>query len=241
MRLRVLVVSDVRVVQEGLSTVLARQDSIDVVSSVDTLQAAVQGARLQPDVLLLDAARLNSVEQVRDLVAAVRGCKVVAFGVRDTDEEIFTLAAAGTAGYVHACAASEDVVRVLERVMRDELPCSARAAASLYRRVAALSQDSGERGSADAAHGPVSLSPRELEIAHLIDDGLSNKQIGRQLGIEPATVKNHVHNLCEKLNVHRRGEAVARIRALLRTRAAPRLRARRPDPASPGASALEAS
>ena len=60
------------------------------------------------------------------------------------------------------------------------------------------------------------LSRRELQIAQLIDCGLTNKQIGRRLGIEAATVKNHVHNLCEKLQVHRRGEAVARIRAISR-------------------------
>ena len=63
------------------------------------------------------------------------------------------------------------------------------------------------------------LSRRELEIAHLVDCGLTNKQIGRKLGIEAATVKNHVHNLCEKLEVHRRGEAAARIRAIAQARA----------------------
>ena len=60
------------------------------------------------------------------------------------------------------------------------------------------------------------LSPRELQIAHLIENGLANKEIGRRLGIEAATVKNHVHNMCEKLKVHRRGEVAARIRAILR-------------------------
>jgi DNA-binding CsgD family transcriptional regulator len=147
--------------------------------------------------------------------------------------------------------------------MCDELPCSPRAAASLYRRVAALSRretdvgvgnahasgsggpgnahanGSGVTGNAHAngagnahasriATGPgnrgaanfgLPLSPRELQIAQLIDCGLTNKQIGRELGIEAATVKNHVHNMCEKLDVHRRGEAAARIRAISRARA----------------------
>jgi DNA-binding NarL/FixJ family response regulator len=57
------------------------------------------------------------------------------------------------------------------------------------------------------------LSRRELQIAHLIERGLTNKQIGRELGIEAATVKNHVHNMCEKLNVHRRGEVASRLRS----------------------------
>jgi len=71
---------------------------------------------------------------------------VVAFGVKETDEEILAVAAAGTAGYVRNSAESSDVVRVLGRVMCDELPCSPRTAASLYRRVAALSRADRDPG-----------------------------------------------------------------------------------------------
>jgi DNA-binding NarL/FixJ family response regulator len=213
MKLRVLVVSNVRVVREGLNSVLARRGAVEVVSTVDMLHARDQSTELHPDVVLFDAARQDSVEFVKDLVASAPHSKVVAFGVKETDEEILALAAAGTAGYVRESAESSDVVRVLEQVMCDELPCSPRAAASLYRRVAVLSQ-----GGNDPCTMP--LSRRELQIAQLIDCGLTNKQIGRELGIEAATVKNHVHNLCEKLKVHRRGEAVARIRAISRARAA---------------------
>ena len=274
-----------------MHSVLAGKDEIEVVSTVDTQHAREQGARLHPDVILFDAARRDSVEFLKDLVASAPDSKVVAFGVKETDEEILALAAAGTAGYVCNSAESSDVVKVLEQVMCDELTCSPRAAASLYRRVAALSRGdtdpvgngsvhssdtgngsggshssdtgngsggghgsdtgSGSGGShssdtggdSDSSHSSdtgggsgssggndagtandnghsngngLPLSRRELQIAHLIDCGLTNKQIGRELGIEAATVKNHVHNLCEKLDVHRRGEAAARIRAISR-------------------------
>jgi two-component system, NarL family, nitrate/nitrite response regulator NarL len=210
MMLRVLVVSDVRVVREGLNSLLAQRAGVDVVSTVDMLHAGDCSAQLRPDVVLVDAARQDSAERVKDLVASVPNSKVVAFGVKETGEEVLALAAAGTAGYVRESAESRDVVRVLEQVMCDELPCSPRAAATLYRHVATLSHGGDEAGGADDA---MALSRRELQIANLIDCGFTNKQIARRLGIEAATVKNHVHNLCEKLNVHRRGEAVARIRA----------------------------
>jgi len=247
-------------VQEGLHSVLAGREEVDVVSTVDTVHAREQSALLRPDVVLFDAARHDSVELLKDLVASAPNSRVVAFGVKETDEEILALAAAGTAGYVCNSAESGDVVRVLERVMRDELQCSPRAAASLYRRVAALSRGDADpiavghpgvaghldvdvaghgvavghataaghlgvasqavtigNGNVNASHiAGTPLSRRELQIAQLIDCGLTNKQIGRELGIEAATVKNHVHNLCEKLNVHRRGEAAARIRAISR-------------------------
>jgi two-component system, NarL family, nitrate/nitrite response regulator NarL len=226
--MRVLIVSDVRIVQEGLRLLLAQHEAVELVSAADTLHARDQTERLHPDVVLFDATRADA-ERARELVDELPGSRVVAFGVKETDAQILALAAAGTAGYVRDSAPSADVVGVLERVMRDELPCSARAAASLYRQVAKLSHGAGERNPQDgperAAEGrsasmariPLAgLSRRELEIAHLIDCGLSNKEIARRLGIEAATVKNHVHNLCEKLHVHRRGAALARLRALLR-------------------------
>jgi DNA-binding NarL/FixJ family response regulator len=212
-------VSDVRLVQQGLGLLLTQQHGVDVVSTVDMLHAKEHSARLHPDLVLLDAARLGCLEFVKDLVEAAPDCKVVAFGVKERDEEILALAAAGTAGYVRDSAESSDVVSVLKGVMCGELPCSPRAAASLYRRVAMLSPRSHDTADVSVSHDicPLPLSRRELQIAHLIDRGLTNKEIARQLRIEAATVKNHVHNICRKLNVHRRGEAIARIRTMLRT------------------------
>jgi len=126
------------------------------------------------------------------------------------------LAAAGIAGYVRDDAAAEDVVAVLKSAMRDELLCSPRAAATLCHHVAVLSRDG--HGGLPAESPAPALSKRELEIGELIDRGLSNKQIARQLGIQVTTVKNHVHNIFDKLKVHRRGEAAACLRTALRRR-----------------------
>lgn len=223
MILRVLVVSDVEVVRDGLQSALSQQEEVNVVGTVGLLHARDQSEQLNPDVVLLDAGRHSSVEFVKDLVTAAPRSKVVAFGVKETEEEILALAAAGTAGYIRESVKSGEIATVLQRVMRNELTCSPRAAASLFHRIGTLSQrDNGSQsnsGSVDIESShvatPVPLSPRELQIAHLIDLGLTNKVIGRQLGIEATTVKNHVHNICAKLKVHRRGEATARIRAIL--------------------------
>jgi len=165
------------------------------VSTTDLRHAGDQSASLRPDVVLLDAAHRDSLDLVKDLVASAADSKVIAFGVKETEEEILALAAAGTAGYVRESVESCDLVRVLERVMFDELPCSARVAGSLYRHVAMLSH-AGNDPAGDGHDSPAPLSRRELQIAQLIDCGLTNKAIGRKLGIQAATVKNHVHNLC---------------------------------------------
>ncbi|MHB1224850.1 MAG: response regulator transcription factor, partial [Gemmatimonadaceae bacterium] len=84
--------------------------------------------------------------------------------------------------------------------------------AGLYRRVSALAAALGGAGAGLAPGGQCAeLTPREREIISLVERGLSNKQIGAQLSIELATVKNHVHNILEKLQVRRRSDAVARV------------------------------
>jgi DNA-binding NarL/FixJ family response regulator len=215
--LRVLVVSDVRLLQDGVARSLGQHRRMSVVGTVDAAGAEAEARALRPDVILFDATRPSRIEQAKQLVAELPDSKIVAFGVSETEDEILALAAAGVAGYVREDALAEEAVQVVDSVMRHELVCSPRAAASLYHRVAVLSQN---------GTGPIAdptLSRRELEIAQLIERGLSNKEIARRLGIEATTVKNHVHNILDKLKVHRRGEAAARIRAslLVRPPAAP--------------------
>jgi DNA-binding NarL/FixJ family response regulator len=84
--------------------------------------------------------------------------------------------------------------------------CSPRLAATLLRRVAVLAADRAQ------PRVEARLTARELEIVELIDEGLSNKEIASRLCIEVPTVKNHVHNILEKLDVRGRAEAAARVR-----------------------------
>jgi two-component system, NarL family, nitrate/nitrite response regulator NarL len=209
--MRILVVSDVRIVLEGLHSVLAQQNGVDIISTVDMRHATHRSAQLNPDIVLFDAVRLESIGIVKDLVASSPRTKVVAFGVKEIEAQMLALAAAGTAGCVCDSAASGDMVKVLQQVVAAALP---------YQQLATPSPDGGDNGHADPHADPMPLSRRELQIAHLIENGLTNKQIARQLGIVAATVKNHVHNMCEKLKVHRRGQVAARTRALLRACAA---------------------
>src|SRR5262249_26135221 len=115
-------------------------------------------------------------------------------------------AEAGIHGYVTRDGSVNDVVVAIQSAVRGEVACSPRVAALLFQRVATLSE---------ATHGVQArpmLTRRELEIAGLITEGLSNKEIARSLRISSATVKNHVHNVLEKLQIRRRGEAAARLR-----------------------------
>jgi DNA-binding NarL/FixJ family response regulator len=204
-----LVVAETRLYRDGLVEILARHPRVEVVGSasdLETARAAIAEGR--PDAVLADVGLAGDTAALREIVASAPGGRVIAFGVVDSEQAIIDFAEAGVAGYVPRDAALDDLVAVVEGVMRDEVICSPRVARTLLRRVGALARER-------APNGPeVHLTSRETQIVALIDEGLSNKEIASRLQIEVATVKNHVHNLIEKLGVRRRAEAAARVRAL---------------------------
>lgn len=198
----VLVVAEVRLFREGLARALG--GAAYVVEATARSEAAAAIATLRPDVVLADAASVRRSDLVPR--AAQIGAKVVAFAVAEEDEaEVLACAEAGVAGFVDRDATLDDVTAALQAVLQGDVRCSPRVAAMMIRRVAALA--------GVGAQGPDrNITPREREISSLIDLGLSNKEIAVRLGIETATVKNHVHSLLEKLQVRRRGEAAALLR-----------------------------
>jgi DNA-binding NarL/FixJ family response regulator len=127
----------------------------------------------------------------------------VALGMHESETEIIACAEVGVAGYVPRGGSLSDAFEAVEAVARGEMRCSPRIAGFLFRHIATLSHD--RAGPAPAA----ALTAREAQILKLLQEGLSNKMISRNLGIELPTVKNHVHSLLGKLGVHRRAEAVS--------------------------------
>lgn len=202
-KLCVVIVSEVRLYRDGLAAVLSAYDGIEIVARTSHWRAAVPlVARLRPDVVLADLPVVEARDAVRQLVdAGSLTVNVVVMSIGSQDGDVVPWAEAGVAGFVAREDSIDDLVGVITSVSRDEMPCSPRVAATLLRRVAALA--------ADRPALPSRLTSREQEILSLIEHGLSNKEIGRTLSIQLATVKNHVHNILEKLQVNRRADAVA--------------------------------
>jgi len=205
---RILIVADVRLYRDGLAQALARVPEFQVLDSLGSLSLAVEVVLgLEPDVVLVDMASAGSHVLVREIATLAPATRVVALGIPEVDGDVIACAEAGIAGYVSRDASLEDLIAAIQRAGRGELLCSPKVAGSMLRHIAFLS--AGRKG----VFATDSLTGREREILRLIDQGCSNKDIARRLGIEVATVKNHVHNLLEKLQVHRRAEAAARLRA----------------------------
>jgi DNA-binding NarL/FixJ family response regulator len=201
-----MVLSDVRLLREGLVQVLSKTAGIQVVGEADLLGTPDQIVRCDPDALLLDASGGDAFAKLLLVRAALPDLRIVAFGVAEADEAMMAWAEAGAAGFVARGASAKDVVTALRGAMRGELVCSPRAAGLLLGRLRALA---APRLAVFPSRYP--LTQREREIAQLMRDGLSNKLIARRLGIRIATVKNHVHSILAKLHLSRRSEVAAQL------------------------------
>jgi two-component system, NarL family, nitrate/nitrite response regulator NarL len=203
----VLIIDNTRLYREGLTARLAPEAGIErVVPAADGQTALYHLSMLPIDVVLLNMATSASIAVLHAVVEAAPQVPVVALAVPDSDDEVIACAEAGVAGYLQRQDSFGDLLAVIRSVAQGETLCSPRVAATLLRRVATLA---AEHRSAPEA---TSLTAREREVVGLIDQGMSNKEIARRLCIEVRTVKNHVHNILQKLQVSRRGEAAARLR-----------------------------
>lgn len=200
---RALIAGRSRVHREALATVLAQGDRVRVVATAsrpDEVLARLDEER--PDIVLIDLTMPDVVRTVANIKARAPDVKVVAIALGETEAEVVELAEAGVAGYVLPDGSIEDLLVAVESAVRGELYCPPRVSFTLLRRVGALA---AQIKAEERAEGPLSaLTSREWEIIELVDQGMSNKEIARHQGIELTTAKNHVHNILNKLHVHKR-------------------------------------
>ena len=208
--LRILVVWGVRFLGEGLAELLERDPFVAVVGlCTDLSEAVALTPVVQPDVILLDARIPEAAVAVRRALDIAPGMRIVASGVRETEDDILAWAEAGVIGYIPGTAALGDFTRLVKDIHAGEQDCSSRVAAGLLRQVGLIAR----RGTSPTIRllAP-SLTKREWQVAELIRSGLSDKEIARRLNISLATTKSHVHNLLGKLSVRRRNQVADYVR-----------------------------
>jgi len=196
---------------------LGEQKDIVVIGKAPSGHVALeQIKKLRPDVALIDTGMpdKDGIEVTKALHQEAPEVRVIILGVIDLTEEIMACIEAGAAGYVLKEDSFDHLIDTIHSVHRGESFCSPQITASLFSRIAELASESMPK----IPPGSIKLTSRELEIINLIAEGLPNKEIAQRLFIETQTVKNHVHNILDKLQLHNRFEAVqyARERNLLK-------------------------
>ena len=208
-QIRLFVVSGVRLVREGLARSVHTRRCMDmtVVGYAGFAEAeTARVAELKPDVVLVDLANDEGMAAAETLRSLCPDSRLVAFSVADTVEDVFACAAAGFSGYVTREASVDVLLRAVRAARDGEMTCSPHIAAALFNQLA------DRLNPPKPANGASVLTVRERQVLMLSDEGWSNKEIGRRLQISPATVKNHIHSILQKLNVEGRGRAAALIR-----------------------------
>jgi DNA-binding NarL/FixJ family response regulator len=203
--LRVLVADDHPLFRSGLRDMLQSAPGIDVVAAVaDGAEVVRVALETQPDVVLMDIRmpEVNGIEATRRIVDAQPATRVLVLTMYEDDDSVFAAMRAGARGYMLKGSDQEDVLRAVRAVGAGEAIFGPAIAGRL------VAYFSASRSSAFPQ-----LTERERSVLELIADEQTNQAIARQLQLNLKTVRNHVSNIFNKLQVADRAEAMVKARS----------------------------
>ncbi len=198
-------VDDQELFRRGLIMLLSGDTDIEVVGEAsDGITATELAVKTAPDVILLDVRmpRRTGVEACRGIKEAVPSAKIIMLTVSDEEADLYESVKNGASGYLLKDSSIEEVAQAIRVVNEGQSLISPSMAVKLIDEFKQMSKPEREQGPA------LRLTERELEVLRLVAKGLNNREVAKELFISENTVKNHVRNILEKLQLHSRMEAV---------------------------------
>ena len=206
-RIRVLVADDHALYRRGLEMVLGQEDDIEIVGEAsDGAEAIRRTEELLPDVVLMDIRmpRRSGIEACTAIKEIVPSTKIVILTISDEESDLYEAVRAGANGYLLKDVPGEEIADGIRAVAGGQSLISPSMASKLLSEFAAMIKKNEERPQMPVPR----LTDRELQVLKLVARGMANKEIAVELFISENTVKNHVRNILEKLQLHSRMEAV---------------------------------
>ncbi|HKZ50161.1 MAG TPA: response regulator transcription factor [Dehalococcoidia bacterium] len=210
-----LLVDDNTLLRASLAKLIGlwRSDAV-IAEAADGREAVEMARQLRPDVILMDIRMpsMDGIEATRLIKADLPETKVIMLTVSEEEEDLFEAIGSGAHGYLLKDLRPDELFEKLEDALRGE----AVIAAPMAQRILGAFVEQAHRR-AKAGQGEVDLSPREKEVLELASRGAANKEIAEQLFISVGTVKNHIHNILDKLHLKNRAQIAAygRMRRLM--------------------------
>lgn len=205
-QIQVIIVHPSRLCRESIALVLAQQPAMAVVAvDAELPQTDTEFTSLTPAVFVLDfgGARRSGLDDAQRIHRLSPKCRILVINVPLNDTDILACIECGASGYLLDDASADDLVANIQAISAGETLCSPRIANLAFDKLSQLAHQS------QMIHGDhaTPLTRRELEIIAAIEKGWSNKEIALGLHIEVSTVKNHIHNILEKLELRDRRSA----------------------------------
>ena len=206
-RIRVLVADDHALYRRGLEMVLSQEDDIEIVGEAGDGAEAIQRAEeLLPDVVLMDIRmpRRSGIEACTAIKDVAPSTKIIILTISDEESDLYEAVRAGANGYLLKDVPGEEIADGIRAVVGGQSLISPSMASKLLSEFATMIKKSEERPQLPVPR----LTERELQVLKLVARGMANRDIAGELFISENTVKNHVRNILEKLQLHSRMEAV---------------------------------
>ncbi|WP_447646352.1 response regulator [Nocardioides zeae] len=200
-----IVVDDQELFRRGLTMLLGIEEGIEVVGEAGDGEEGLRlAASTAPDVVLLDVRmpKGSGIAACKAIKDAVPTTKIIMLTVSDEEGDLYEAVKSGASGYLLKDSSIDEVAQAVRVVSDGQSLISPSMAVKLIDEFKTMSR-------AEKTPGPsLKLTERELQVLRLVATGINNREVGNRLGITDNTVKNHMRNILEKLQLHSRMEAV---------------------------------
>lgn len=209
--IKVLLVIEVPLIGNIFASVLEEEPDIKVAGCISSLQDALTFLGEQSvdvAVVSIGLPERGALSLIRTIADQAPSTKVLALGLSEDDRhDVLRYIEAGAAGYILKDSSLQEFLEIIRLAQKGEAQVSTRMAGAIMERLSSLARMFA--AVEPKMDGDVRLTSRELEVLQCIGQGLTNQEIASRLVVEVGTVKNHVHNILEKLNVSNRDEAAS--------------------------------
>ncbi|QGQ48153.1 response regulator [Metabacillus sediminilitoris] len=216
MKTKIVIIDDHQLFREGVKRILDFEPSFEVVAEGDDGEDALAIVEAhKPDVVIMDInmPKVNGVEATKQLIEANAETKVIILSIHDDENYVTHALKTGASGYLLKEMDADTLIEAVKVVADGGSYLHPKVTHNLVNEFRRLATSSGQAATAQALQPEIRrplhiLTRRECEVLQMLADGKSNRGIGEALFISEKTVKNHVSNILQKMNVNDRTQAV---------------------------------